>query len=407
MFNNQAKQEATNHKPPKFHHLRHPFMVPVATFLVLFFVSIALFINQSGQTVGASDSRIVQLSMNGQVQDIPTTASTVGILLSRLHITLNPGDVVEPNANTPIINNGFQINVYRVHPVTVVENGQKSVVLTANNNPRVIAEQAGYTLYPEDIVTTTSNSDLSQNVLGEEVAVNPATPVSLNLYGQQVTIRTHAKTIGELLADKNIKTNAGNNVLPDLSTPISANMQILVVPVGQVLTSTQQVLPFTTQNVADPSIPFGTTQISQAGANGLALIVSDMVTKNGVTSTNTLQQVIITQPTPEIISRGTGAAPIAGGNNISWLKSSNINPNNYGYVDYIMNNESHWNPDSENPRGCIGLGQSCGAPPGLSVVCPDWQSDAVCQLDFFNNYATNRYGSWSGAASYWQNNGYW
>ena len=121
MQKNKSKPEEPDTNKPKFHRLRHPFMVPVATFLVLFFLSMIIFIFQGGHTVGASDSRVVELTNNGQTQAIPTTASTVGQLLTRLNIKLNPGDVVEPSANTPIIQNGFQINIYRVHPVTVVE----------------------------------------------------------------------------------------------------------------------------------------------------------------------------------------------------------------------------------------------------------------------------------------------
>jgi uncharacterized protein YabE (DUF348 family) len=396
---------------PRFHRLRHPFMVPVATFLVLFFVSVVVFISQSGQTVGAGDSRLVELSMDGTTQTIPTTAPTVGNLLARLNIHLNSGDVVEPNQDTPIFQNGFQINIYRVHPVTVVEGNNRTVVLTATSDARAIAAQAGYKLYPEDYVNSSAPAaDTNQNVLGNEVVVDPATPVNLTLYGQAVTIRTHAKTVGDLLTAENIKTNSGNNVIPALDTPITAGLPILVVPVGQKLISTQQVIPFTTQNVDDPSIAYGTTQITQAGVNGLALVVEDITVKNGVTTNTPMQQVIVTQPVPEIIHHGTGIVAVAGGNNISWLKSSNISVNDYSYVNVVITRETHWNPDDINGSGCIGLGQSCpgsSGVAGLAVVCPDWQSNAVCQLDFFNSYAISRYGSWAGAAEHSDTYGWW
>jgi len=72
-----------------------------------------------------------------------------------------------------------------------------------------------------------------------------------------------------------------------------------------------------------------------------------------------------------------------------------------------MIRETHWNPDDVNSSGCIGLGQSCGSPPGLAVVCPDWQVDAVCQLNFFNSYATTHWGSWAAAAAHENNYGWW
>jgi len=72
-----------------------------------------------------------------------------------------------------------------------------------------------------------------------------------------------------------------------------------------------------------------------------------------------------------------------------------------------MIREAHWNPDDINGSGCIGLGQSCGSPPGLAVVCPDWQVDAVCQLNFFNSYAVAHWGSWAAAAAHEDNYGWW
>lgn len=403
---NQIKHKSPSHKP-RFYHLKHPFMIPVVLFFVFFFLGIAYFINQNGQTIGANDSRIVELSVDGKTQVFPTTAQTVGDLLSRLNITIFKGDVVEPALTTPILQNNFQINIYRVHPVTVVENNQKTVISTADNNPRTIAADAGYKIYPEDYVNSVNNADnMKQGILGQEVEIVPAIPVILDLYGTQVTERTHTKTIAELLSTNKIQTNSGNNVLPALSTPITPNLQILVVPVGQHLISAQQVIPFAVQNINDPTIPYGQTQIVQAGSNGLELVVKD-INNNGAAINNQLQQVIITQPTPEIINHGTGIVPIAGGNNITWLKSSNININDYSNVNIIINRESHWNPDDINGIGCIGLGQSCGYPPGLAVVCPDWQINAVCQLNFFNSYAVGRYGSWAGAVAHENNYGWW
>jgi uncharacterized protein YabE (DUF348 family) len=402
------KQKENSRKNLRFHHLRHPLMIPVATFLVFFFLAIGLFIGISGQTVGATDSRIVELSIDGNQEVIPTTASSVGQLLTRLNITLNPGDVVEPAAATQILTNNFQINIYRVHPVTVLENDQKQVVLTASTDIRQIAQQAGLTVYPQDYVTeNTSAPAITQNVLGEEITVVPATPVSLDLYGNEVTIRTHQTTVAGLLASEKIATT-GNNVLPAATTPITANMQIIVVPVGHKVISTQQSIPYTTQTVFDAAIPYGTSQVAQAGVNGLELVVYE-VSATGTASQTPLQEVVATPPTPEILDEGVAISSCGDNSDqsVSFLKSSNIAPSDYNYANYIICHESHWDPADENSSGCIGLGQSCSEA-ALEDFCPDWQVDAVCQLNFFNNYVTSHgYGSWEAAYDFWVSHGYW
>ena len=88
----------------------HPFIVPVITFLVLFFSSMVAFIALNAQTITADDTRIVQLSIDGEKQILPTRASTVKDLLKRLEIKLGRQDSIEPPLKTPIIEDNFKIN---------------------------------------------------------------------------------------------------------------------------------------------------------------------------------------------------------------------------------------------------------------------------------------------------------
>ena len=189
-------------------------------------------------------------------------------------------------------------------------------------------------------------------------------------------------------------------------------MQILVVPLGQQLISVQQSIAYSTQNVNNPNLPYDTSTVSQQGVDGSELVVEQVSKVNGVSTSTPIQTVVINQPTPEIVQVGTGISAVNGGDNITWLRSSNINTSDYSSVNYIMNKESHWNPDDINSIGCIGLGQSCPSArtgvPSLALNCPDWQTDAVCQLNFFNSYVVSHgYGDWANAAAHEQNYGWW
>ena len=59
---------------------------------------------------------IVAVYADGQKRVVSTQAGTVGDLLSRAHVALNPGDLVEPAAKTAISGDYFNINVYRARP---------------------------------------------------------------------------------------------------------------------------------------------------------------------------------------------------------------------------------------------------------------------------------------------------
>lgn len=102
----------------------HPLIVPVVTLLILLATTGVAYVFLGAQTVGSGVSHIVILTENKKKETVPTSAATVGELLTRLHIKLNEGDVVEPSTTTQIVEDNFRINVYRAQPVT----DRKSVV---------------------------------------------------------------------------------------------------------------------------------------------------------------------------------------------------------------------------------------------------------------------------------------
>jgi multidrug efflux pump subunit AcrB len=96
--------------------LRHPLLVPVVIFVVLFFLGVVGFVAIGGSTKGASDARIVNIYADGEQQTVTTRAQTVGDLLQRLKLPLLPEDIVEPSKETVILEDNTQINIYRARP---------------------------------------------------------------------------------------------------------------------------------------------------------------------------------------------------------------------------------------------------------------------------------------------------
>lgn len=89
---------------------------------------------------------------------------------------------------------------------------------------------------------------------------------------------------------------------------------------------------------------------------------------------------------------------------VQWLQEAGVvAESDYEYVDYIFIKESGeqgWDLDAQNYKGCIGLGQNCPDKYGnlwLEDSCPDWRTNAVCQIKRFHEYAIGRYKSWRAA----------
>lgn len=145
-----------------------------------------------------------------------------------------------------------------------------------------------------------------------------------------------------------------------------------------------------------------------------AKIPSELVSVKPTTTTTTLPPTTTTTTTPKPVvttpKAPTTTQPInlPAGSHTGWMAQAGIPEGDWGYVDYIISHESGWNPANVSPSNCIGLGQNCpwNGVYFLPLACPNWQSDPVCQLRRFTEYAS-KYGGWAGSYYHWLGNGNW
>ena len=95
------------------------------------------------------------------------------------------------------------------------------------------------------------------------------------------------------------------------------------------------------------------------------------------------------------------------GSHEDWMAAVGISPSDYGYVNYIITRESHWNPLARNrSSGATGV---CQALPGKKMASAgaDWETNPITQLRWCNSYAVGRYGSWRKAYEFWTVHKWW
>lgn len=396
---------------------RHPFAVPFFTFTFLLVFSAAGYFVLVDRNSLQRDAQVVIVSHDDVEQTVPSIEPTVGGLIKKLGITLGEGDVVEPALDTKINQDEFRINVYRAVPVQVVDGGSKKFTFSAATTPRAIARQTGATLYAEDrVVTDPVRNFLKQGAIGEQVVIDRATPVNINLYGTPETIRTHAKTVGELMKEKGINLASSDQVMPAAETPLVANQQVFIVRNGTALESKTEVIPMPVQTIVDSSLAYGTSAVRQQGAPGERVVTYQAETRNGVvTGRKAIQTVTTREAVTQIVVQGGSLSGIKGD-----MARAGIAPSDYNYVDYIISRESGWCPTkaqgqyggcpaysgSVPSRGGYGL---CQSTPGSKMASAgsDWQTNPVTQLKWCSGYAQSRYGSWSAAYSHWLSHHNW
>lgn len=376
---------------------RHPFAVPFFVFAFLLAVSAMGYFALVRPNPPAHDARVVIISHDHVQQTVPSIEQTVGALLKKLHITVNQGDVVEPALTTAIKQDDFRINIYRAVPVVITDGTQKSFTFSAAATPRSIAKQNGVQVFPEDQVSTDPIQDfLRDGSIGQEVVINRSTPINLNLYGQPLAIRTQAKTVGELIKEKNVHLAKDDQISPAVNTPIASNQQIFITRNGVKIESVTENIVMPVQTISDAGLAYGTSAVRQTGSAGQQVVTYQINTQNGKEVSRTpIQTVVTVQPVTQIVVKGTNLGGIKND-----MAVAGISPDDYSYVDYIVSHESGWNPSAQNASGAYGL---CQALPGSKMASAgsDWHDNPVTQLRWCDGYAKNRYGSWYAAYNHW------
>lgn len=389
----------------KRHIKERPYIVPIFGLLLGFVIVGAALLGGSGKTLRPSDAHVVFLFDQGDRIVVDTKAATVGDMINKLPLHLIAEDVVEPSLDTPIPEDNFRVNIYRARPVTVIDSGNKTVTLTAQKSPRVVAQSAGLSLQAEDRAGFVPGS-LSEGVIGEKVVVARATPVALNLYGAQLTTYTQAKTIKELLQEKQIELSDGESVQPQESTPITPNLPVFVLRKDAKIVTAEEPVPPPEQIINDPSLSFGTTVVRQKGTPGKKLLTYILQTDaaGNEVSRQILHEVRLQEPVPQITARGsTVAVP---GDKTGLMSAAGIVASDHAYANYIISRESNWRPSAKNASGAYGL---CQALPGSKMASAggDWATNPVTQLRWCSGYARDRYGGWGGAYNFWLSHKYW
>lgn len=383
---------------------RHPYAIPVMTIVVLSIVSLFALVFMGGTTLSPGDSKVVQLTVAGEKQSVPTRAGTVKEFLERAEVPINEGDVVEPSLDELIAGDNFRINVYRARPVTIFDGGKRVQTLSAAKAPRMVADQAGVTVYPEDILEQgVSDEMLRDQVIGEKITIDRATPVVLNLYGTSSTVRTQAETVGQLLQEKGVVLSKGDKATPSTETKLTRNMTVAVSRSGIQVKTVEEPIEPPIEYVEDPSLSFGATAVRQPGKPGKKSVTYEITMKNNQeVGRKVIQEVTMEQPVKQIVARGK--AFDLSRDKRAVMAAAGIAESDYPYVDYIISRESGWRANATN-GSTWGL---CQALPGSKMASAgaDWQTNPVTQLRWCSTYAAGK-GGWAASYNLWQTQHWW
>ena len=247
----------------------------------LFFVNQAL--ADTAKPVAKAGERLVNIYDRGVEKTIVTKARTVREALKLAKISIDERqDVVEPGLDSEMVAEKYNVNIFRARPITIVDGNKRLKITTAEQTPALIAKAAGLEVFTEDKTALGKGDNIVVDGADTVMKVERASVVNFVLYGKESVVRTHAKTVGELLKDKNITLQKDDTLSVDRSSRIVPGMKIELWRNGKQTVTVEEDVKFQTEKVQDANRDLGYREVKQAGENGKKNVTYEIEMKNGV-----------------------------------------------------------------------------------------------------------------------------
>ncbi len=242
----------------------------------------------------------VTLDVDGELHQVSAYGRTVAAVLDYQGVAVGEQDLVEPALADPA-RDGGTIVVRTSHDVTVEIDGQ---VQTIPTTARTVGELLTY-LGPraEGAVTEVSRTQ----ALGREpIRVSTLKTVHVAVDGAVMPITTAEPTVRGVLATAGIVLAEGDGTSAPLDAAAVDGMLVLVSRAAATADTVTEVLPFETEEREDPTLPQGHRVVVQSGRVGEAVTTYSVQTLGGAEVSRTvLTRTVTTEPRNEVIKVGT------------------------------------------------------------------------------------------------------
>ena len=271
----------------------------------LFFVNQAL--ADAAKPATKAGEKLVTIYDRGAEKTIVTKARTIREALKLAKFSIDERqDVVEPSLDSEMVAEKYNINIFRARPITIVDGNKRLKVTTAEQTPALIAKAAGIEVFEEDKTTLSNSDNMAVDGANMVMKIDRASMVNFVLYGKESVIRTHAKTVGELLKEKNIDPKKDDTLSVDRSAKIISGMKIELWRNGKQTITAEEDVKFEVEKVQDANRDSGYREVKQVGENGKKNVTYEVEMKNGVeVSRKEIASVVTKEPRKQIEIVGT------------------------------------------------------------------------------------------------------
>ncbi|QCP05035.1 resuscitation-promoting factor [Brevibacterium sp. CS2] len=265
-------------------------------------VIITALVGGTGAFVALNKS--VNLSVDGQSEQVRTFGSSVGDVLEAQGLEVDERDAVQPGAETRV-----------ERDMTIVVNTAKDLDLTVDGVPVeewTTANTVGQAL--ADLGVEAEGAEVSvpldETLTEDGAAIEVVTPkgVTVKADGEQKVVNAAAATVSEVLSEAGIEVADEDIVSAPLTAPVSDGQVVDVLRVKNETTTVEEKIEKKTTVKESASMDRGETKVETEGKDGVREVVYDIRTVDGAeVKKEKVSEKVVSEPVDEVVVKGTRA----------------------------------------------------------------------------------------------------
>jgi len=253
----------------------------------------------------SDDTKTLNLKIDGESQQIHTTANTVGAALDKAGYPVGAHDVVAPAA-TEKVHSGEEIVLKRGRLLHLTIDGKERDVWVTTPTVADALAQLGYSTADFSSVSRDKRLPLSPT----SIEIRSPKQVTIIHDHKKQTVTTTDATVRQLLTDLRIKVDQDDRLRPASTAVLQNGTQILVQRVVHKFLVERQSIGFSTSYQQDSSMYKDQSDVARDGKSGVAAVKYAAVYVDGkLVGKAQVSRNVVVAPVSKIVNVGTQERP--------------------------------------------------------------------------------------------------
>ncbi len=246
-------------------------------------------------------SYIVDIYDGSQVTRVETAERVAKTIVAEAGIQLSEDDKLILDDFNP--GQDSRIEIFRAYNVTFVHSDGTTINTVFAGTVAELIESQGVVLTDNLFSSVDVNAVVTNNL---EVKIINSFDLTINVDGESKTVKSTAKTVGDVLKEQGIVLDGDDEVSPTADTVLTNELVIDVLRVEYVTRETEEKIPFTSETVKSSAMTKGTKKVTQKGIDGIkTLTYEDKIVNGEVQSSELVSEEITKKPVKQITTVGT------------------------------------------------------------------------------------------------------